>query len=187
MRAAVNQQQLGKQIGRFVAGFGTGMLVTEDMLGLPRGLPMRIANHGHLNGCDDAVLRPPHLLTFVTQLNNPLLPLLEFDPKICVTLQDGVTFACLLGTASASDDPERIHQLSSSVPDSPFNGVADEANIALLDCRIDFADFWHAAGIESTRFLLKAGEILVIAADPERTTRGTPTGATLCHAASIRS
>jgi general stress protein 26 len=161
MSAVMSEQQAGERLTKIVRGFKTAMLINTDMQGHPRARPMSIANHGDPEGSAGAAFSPPHLLTFVTRLSNPLLPTLEFDPKVCVTLQDGATYACLAGTATTHDDPERIHRLWSPAWRLWFPGGPEDPDIALIDCRMNFAEFWDASGTEALRFVLQAGKALL--------------------------
>jgi general stress protein 26 len=150
----VTPEKAAEQLAGIVEDFEVAMLVSVDGAGLPRARPMSIAN-------DEEALRPPHRITFVTSRQAPLVKTLRSQSEICVTMQDDRRYVCLGGRATMHDDRVRIQRLWSKAMELWFPKGPSDPDIVLLDCDMNFAEYWDVSGTAGLRFVLEAGKALV--------------------------
>ena len=147
-----------RELAEIVAQFRTAMLVNANTDGRHRARPMTIANR------DADEPRPaapggqsPQRVSFITSASNGLVEDLQAEPSVCITLQDGSKYVCLAGLAQVSQDRDRLRGLWSSAFDLWFSGGPEDPDAVLIDCDIDFAEYWDGSGIQGVRLLAEAG------------------------------
>jgi general stress protein 26 len=156
------QERTGTDAARalidIVAQFRTAMLVNANTDGRHRARPMTIANRDADEPLPAAPGgKSPQQVSFVTSRTNGLVEDLEAEPAVCITMQDGAKYVCLAGKARISQDRERLRGLWSEAFDLWFRGGPDDPDVVLIDCDIDFAEYWDGSGIEGVRLLAEAG------------------------------
>jgi general stress protein 26 len=154
------QDRSGKtrHLAQIVAQFRTAMLVNAGRDGRHRARPLTIANR---DANEPAPAAPgggqsPQQVSFVTSRSNGLVADLEAEPSVCVTMQDGQKFVCLAGLARVNGDRERLRALWNPTFDLWFRGGPDDPEVVLVDCDIDFAEYWDGSGIAGERLLAAA-------------------------------
>lgn len=132
------------------------MLVATDSEGHKRARPLTIVGSEPHAGHDELGLWPPRRITFATHRRNPVLSIIATNGDVCVTLQDGAMYVCLMGNASASEERSRIRALWSNQWRAWFGGT-DDPDIVLIDFDLTFAEYWDVSGAVGLRYLLDAG------------------------------
>lgn len=147
-----------RELADVVAQFRTAMLVNANDDGRMRARPMTIANR---DADEPQPAAPggqsPQRLSFVTRRSNELVDDLRAEPSVCITMQDGAKYACLAGLARIDQDRERLRALWSPAFDLWFRGGPDDPDTVLIDCDIDFAEYWDGSGLEGVRLLAEMG------------------------------
>lgn len=157
-----------------VAQFRTAMLVNADTDGRQRARPMTIANRDADEPLPAAPGgKSPRQVSFVTSRGNGLVDDLQAEPAVCITMQDGSKYVCLAGSARVSQDRERLRALWTDGFDLWFRGGPDDPDVVLIDCDIDFAEYWDGSGIQGIRLLAEAGRAKLsgTTVDPRRAGR----------------
>lgn len=149
-----NSHKASEKLAEIVASFDVAMLVSLDGAGLLRARPMSIAN-------DDEAGRAPHRITFVTSRDAGLLQSMRAQSDICVTMQDANRYVCLGGRATVQDNRARVERLWSKGMDRWFPNGSSDPGIVLIDCEMDFAEYWDVSATMGLRFMLEAGKALV--------------------------
>ena len=154
------QETIGENqyLAQIVAQFRTAMLVNVSRDGRHRARPLTIANRDANEPAPAAPggAQSPQQVSFITSRSNGLVEDLQSEPSICVTMQDGQKFVCLAGTARINEDRERLCGLWSSAFDLWFRAGPDDPEVALIDCNIDFAEYWDGSGIAGVRLVAEA-------------------------------
>lgn len=152
-----------QHLAQIVAQFHTAMLVNANRDGRHRARPLTIANRDAANRDADEPTpaapggtQSPQQVSFITSRSNGLVEDLQSEPSICVTMQDGEKFVCLAGTARINEDRERLRGLWSSAFDLWFRAGPDDPEVALIDCDIDFAEYWDGSGSAGVRLVAEA-------------------------------
>ena len=156
------QDSTGTEVRReligLVAQFRTAMLVNANTDGRHRARPMTIANRDADEPMPAAPGgKSPQRVSFVTSRSNGLVEDLQAEPSVCITLQDGSKYVCLAGVARVSQDRERLRGLWNDGYDLWFKGGPDDPDAVLIDCDIDFAEYWDGSGVQGVRLLAEAG------------------------------
>jgi general stress protein 26 len=149
-----NPKQAAEKLAEIVAAFDVAMLVSVDGAGSLRARPMSIAN-------DDEATRPPHRFTFVASRHASLVSSMRAQADICVTMQDANRYVCLGGRATTQDNHARAERLWSKPMERWFPNGPSDPDIVLIDCDMDFAEYWDVTGTAGLRFMLEAGKALV--------------------------
>ena len=147
-----------RELADIVAQFRTAMLVNANVDGRHRARPMTIANR------DADAPRPaapggqsPRQVSFVASRTNGLVEDLQAEPSVCITMQEGAKYVCLAGSARVSQDRERLRGLWNDTFNAWFRGGPDDPDVVLIDCDIDFAEYWDGSGVEGVRLMAEMG------------------------------
>jgi general stress protein 26 len=129
--------------------FKHAMLVTHHGNDL-RSRPMTIAD------CTDA----GHLW-FITSVDSAKLEELTDVPSANVSLQSGMRFLSISGTARASRDPERVRELWTIDQHLWFEKGLIDPELILLEIVPTYAEYWNRSGAKGLQFLFaEAGAAL---------------------------
>jgi general stress protein 26 len=153
-----DRSEKNRRLAQIVAQFRTAMLVNTDRDGSHRARPLTIANR---DANEPAPAAPgggqsPQQVTFITSRQRGLVDDLVAEPSVCVTMQDGPKFVCLAGSARVNGDRARLRALWNPTFDLWFRGGPDDPEVVLIDCDIDFAEYWDGSGIAGERLLAAA-------------------------------
>jgi general stress protein 26 len=145
-------------LAQIVAQLHTAMLVNAGRDGRHRARSLTIANRdaGEPSPAAPGGAPSPQQVSFVTNRSNGLVEDLAAEPSVCVTMQDGAKFVCLAGVARVNPDRERLRALWSRSLDVWFPAGPEDPDVALIDCEIDFAEYWDGSGIAGERLLAEA-------------------------------
>jgi general stress protein 26 len=145
-------------LAQIVAQLHTAMLVNAGRDGRHRARSLTIANRdaGEPSPAAPGGAPSPQQVSFVTSRSNGLVDDLKAEPSVCVTLQEGRKFACLTGLARVNDHRGRLRALWRPTFELWFPGGPDEPEAVLVDCDIDFAEYWDGSGIAGARLLAEA-------------------------------
>lgn len=147
-----------RYLAQIVAQFRTAMLVNADREGRHRARPLTIANRdaNELAPAAPGGGQSPQQVSFITSRSHGLADDLEAEPSVCVTMQEGAKFVCLAGLARVNADRGRLRALWSPSFDLWFRAGPDDPEVVLIDCDIDFAEYWDGSGIAGERLLAAA-------------------------------
>ena len=92
---------------------------------------------------------------FMIPRNGELAMAITSNPSVNLAYADkgDSIYATLCGTASLSDDRQKMRELWSPIAAAWFPGGADDPNLALLRIDVDEAEYWKPEGTKVGQFV----------------------------------
>lgn len=106
------------------------MLIDQFQGGL-RARPMAL----HFDETDEA-------LWFVTDTASGKIEEIARNPEVCVSVQDGQTYASVTGNAEIVDDIDKLKDIWSVFADAWYPGGPESSNVTLLRVTPHLGEYW---------------------------------------------
>ncbi len=134
------------RLTEILKGVANAMLVTRRTDGEMRGRPMAIAE-----------VAADGTIWFATDRLSFKLVEIETDPRVCLTIQEGGKYVSLTGRALVNTNSHKVSELWSEPMRVWFPDGPDDPNITLVEVRVEDVEFWDNSGMNSIKYLIKAG------------------------------
>jgi general stress protein 26 len=143
----VNNDEIREKLLQLIREFDTAMLVTVSQAGELRSRPMAIAE-----------LDVQGNLWFVTSAETAKVCEIDQHPTVNLTLQGTSKFVSLTGTASLTQDPERVRSLWREAWRVWFPEGPTQSDLLLLQVKPTLGEYWDNRGGRGLRFLWEAAK-----------------------------
>jgi len=133
-----------------VEDFNIGMLITQAG-GVITSRPMSIAEHDEENGS----------ITFTTSLETEKVDEVMANPDIGVSFQSDTRYVSLSGSATVSNDREKIESLFSKSWELWYPEGPSDPSIRLIKFTPVIGEYWDMSGTSGIKFLWQAGKAML--------------------------
>ncbi|MEQ8849001.1 pyridoxamine 5'-phosphate oxidase family protein [Botrimarina sp.] len=141
---------------QILGSFTEGMLVTREESDSLRGRPMRVA---HVDSDAD--------LWFTTKIPSGKTADIRQHEQVAVVFQDNGRYLTVSGSASITDDREKIRSLWQESWKVWFPGGQDDPELGLLHVEASHGEYWDNSGARGLAYAIRAGHAYWVGDTPD--------------------